>query len=323
MTNGTSSIDPSEQLEEWITPTPLSDPVFTAIFQNVETGGLAMRSLLNATLADSGDKQIIEIVTLTPQSVHSDTSSRGFRIDVEAKTDSGEIALVEVQLKPFTATIERALLYAEQALASGARRGDTLETVTSTMPRVIVVNLLEKAVRATGGYHQIVEMLYREPPYQRATDKLQIHNLELDKFRKNRKAVPETPLECWLTAICISQDERKPLTEVVEMDPKLKELYESDPGFAQFVERHGLVASMPELRKAYRRWEYDIMLDRLDEERRNEEVNMRVAEGKAEGIADEKIKTAKRLFEMGLSIEQVAAGTQLSIDDVAAISDEM
>ncbi|MCL2046738.1 MAG: hypothetical protein FWG88_10200 [Oscillospiraceae bacterium] len=84
------------------------------------------------------------------------------------------------------------------------------------------------------------------------------------------------------------------------MDPKLKELYDSDPGFAQFVERHGLVASMPELRKAYRRWEYDIMLDRLDEERRNEEVNMRVAEGeargKAEGIAWTQVEIAKKAF---------------------------
>ena len=327
MTNGTFSFDPCTELEEWVTPTPLSDPIFTAIFQDVDTAGLAMRSLLNATLTDSGDKQIMEIVTLTPQSVHSETSSRGFRIDVEAKTDSGEIALVEVQLKPFTAMIERALLYAEQSLASGARRGDTLEKVISTMPRVIVVNLLEKALRISGGYHQIVEMLYREPPYQRATDRLQVHNLELDKYRRNGKAVPETPLECWLTAICRSQDEKKPLTEVVKMDPKLKELYDSDPGFAQFVERHGLVASMPELRKAYRRWENDIMLDKLDEERRNEEVKLRVEEGeargRAEGIAIEKIETARRFLELGLSIDEVAAGTQLSIEDVKTISDEM
>ena len=49
------------------------------------------------------------------------------------------------------------------------------------------------------------------------------------------------------------------------MDSQLQAFYEEDPGFAQFVNRHGYVASSPEVRKAYRRWEADMMLDKLEE----------------------------------------------------------
>ena len=303
MNDDMKEYNPSEELDEWITPTPLSDPVLTAIFQNVEVSGLAMRSFLNATLEDSGDTPVSEVVTVTPQSIHSETSSRGFRIDVEARTIGGEIALVEVQLKPFSATIERALLYAEQSLSSGAKRGDKLAEVTSAMPKVIVVNLLEKALRKAGGFHQVVELLYREPPYQRATDRLAMHNLELDKYRRTYIDNPATPLRCWLTAICRSQDKKKPLTEVVKMEAELQEYYDNDPGFAQFVQRHGAVAAMPEVRRAYRRWEYDLMLDRLDEERRVAEMETQLeeseargkAEGKAEGMAEGIAKTQMKI----------------------------
>ena len=286
MADDTLRFDPDEELEEWITPTPLSDPVLAAIFQNAEESGLAMGSLLNATLEDSGDMPVGEVVKVTPQSVHSETSSRGFRIDVEAWTASGEIAIVEVQLKKFAAMIERVLLYAEQALASGAKRGDKLEQVTSAMARVIIVNILGKALRETGGYHQVVELLYREPPYQRATDKLNVHNLELDKYRRADDRKPTTALRCWLTAICISQDEKKPLKEVVKMIPELQEYYDNDPGFAQFVQRHEVVAAMPDVRKAYRRWEYEVMLNKLHEERIEAEIKEQQAKGEAKAWAD-------------------------------------
>ena len=39
-------------------------------------------------------------------------------------------------------------------------------------------------------------------------------------------------------------------------------------------------------------------------------------EGRVEGIAEEKLTTAKRLLGMGLTQEQVAKGTDLSIEDI-------
>ena len=41
-----------------------------------------------------------------------------------------------------------------------------------------------------------------------------------------------------------------------------------------------------------------------------------IEEGRVEGIAEEKLATAKRLLGMGLTQEQVAKGTDLSIEDI-------
>ena len=317
MADDTTKNKNNEEPDEWITPTPLSDPVLTAIFQNAEVSALAMKSLLNAVLMDSGDTPISEVVSVVPQAVHSDTSPRGFRVDVKATTAAGEIAIVEVQLQKFTATVERGLLYAEQALASTARRGEKLPEVISAMPKVIVVHVLEKALREEGGYHQVVELAYREPPYRRATDRLSMHVLELDKYREEKIKNPAVPLECWLTAICISQDEKKPLTEVVKMIPELQEYYDDDPGFAQFVERHGVVAAMPDVRTAYRRWEYDRMLDKLDEERKEEQRAAHTALLVAEGIEQGKAEGREEGVDITMDIMN-ALLSKGSIDEVAA-----
>ena len=45
-------------------------------------------------------------------------------------------------------------------------------------------------------------------------------------------------------------------------------------------------------------------------------------EGKAEGIAEEKLATAKRFLSMGLSVQDVAKGTSLSVEQVEKIKTE-
>ncbi|MDR1309189.1 MAG: hypothetical protein LBL95_04740 [Deltaproteobacteria bacterium] len=62
------------------------------------------------------------------------------------------------------------------------------------------------------------------------------------------------PPRCWLTAIARARSQGKSTGEVVGMDPALKEFREAAPGFAQFVDRHGIVASKPEMFKAYNDW---------------------------------------------------------------------
>jgi hypothetical protein len=62
------------------------------------------------------------------------------------------------------------------------------------------------------------------------------------------------------------------------MDATLKEFREADPGFAQFVDRYGIVASTPEMLKAYNDW-------RIAQMAWGEEIAWIKAEGKAEGIA--------------------------------------
>ena len=47
-----------------------------------------------------------------------------------------------------------------------------------------------------------------------------------------------------------------------------------------------------------------------------------LAEGEAKGKAEEKLATAKRLLSMGLSVQDVAKGTSLSVEQVEKIKAE-
>ena len=77
---------------------------------------------------------------------------------------------------------------------------------------------------------------------------------------------------------------KKSMKEVVRIVTQLKEFMEQDAGFAQFVERHGIVSATPEIRKAYRRWEYEIVLEKLEEERLAAEQAEMLAISRKEGM---------------------------------------
>ena len=65
------------------------------------------------------------------------------------------------------------------------------------------------------------------------------------------------------------------------------------------------------------RREFMLMEARLLDERREG-----IAEGKEIGIAKEKLATAKRLFSMGLSVQDIATATSLPIEQVEALQAE-
>lgn len=69
------------------------------------------------------------------------------------------------------------------------------------------------------------------------------------------------------------------------------------------------------------RREFMLLEARLLDERREGKAEGKV-EGKAEGIAEEKLATAKRLLNMGLSVQDVAKGTSLSVEQVEKIKAE-
>ena len=60
-----------------------------------------------------------------------------------------------------------------------------------------------------------------------------------------------------------------------------------------------------------------LMEARLLDERREG-----IAEGKEIGLAEEKLATAKRLFSMGLSVQDIAKATSLPIKQVEALQAE-
>ncbi|MDR1297454.1 MAG: Rpn family recombination-promoting nuclease/putative transposase [Deltaproteobacteria bacterium] len=235
----------------------MADPIITAIFDDAARIGEATMSLANAVPADAGREPVRKILQVTPQRTHPATNldGRSFRLDIEAVSGAGEVIHIEVRLKTFHRMTERNLLYSVASLYGNARRGDELSDVVKKMPRVIVIDILDFVPRpSSADFHQPAGLLHLEGPVERASDRLEIHMIQLPLFKAMAPDFKNPP-HCRLTAIARARGQGKSLKEVVEMDPVLKESREADPGFAQFVDRHGIVASTPEMLKAYDDWQ--------------------------------------------------------------------
>ncbi|GHV07431.1 hypothetical protein FACS1894217_08280 [Clostridia bacterium] len=265
---------------------PLADPVISMIFKNEDVSGLAMLELVNAVLADSGDKPISQIINVTPQPFYPDAQSRSYRVDVTAKTDDNELIILEVQLSSLLVTNERALIYSEQSLADNALKGDTWKDIDKSMPRVVFINLLDFDMRKNGrNFHQVAELTYREEPRELASERFGIHNLELKKYRKIQPDFSNS-LHCWLTAICRSQDTNKSLKEVVDMEAALRDYAAVNPGFSQFVDRYELASADNETRKMFRKWEHEQSLAAMERQ-------MVRRQGRSEGLREGRIEQFK------------------------------
>jgi predicted transposase/invertase (TIGR01784 family) len=317
---------------------PLADPVVAEIFKNAEVSGLAMRELINAILADSGDKLISEVIDVMPQKIDPEAQGRSYRVDVTVKTADNELAVFEVQLSRLRVTNERSLLYAEQLLGSAAAKGDDWLRIGRTMPRSLVINLLNFALRKGGGFHQVAELAYREEPRELASERFGIHNIELSKFRRETPDLSKA-LHCWLTAICRSQDSGKPLKEVVEMDSALRDFADSNPGMRQFMERYELASADKETRAAYRKWEYEQALNIMEAqlqraedraegkaeglaEGRTEGLAEGRAEGLAEGLAEGRAEVARNLLKLNMPVDAIAQATGLPREEIERLGGE-
>ena len=67
---------------------------------------------------------------------------------------------------------------------------------------------------------------------------------------------------------------------------------------------------------------YEMRMKDLRDEAYAEGLAKGKAQGLAEGKAEEKTATAKRLLSMGLSVEDIAKATSLSVEQVEAIEVE-
>jgi predicted transposase/invertase (TIGR01784 family) len=215
--------------------------------------------------------------------------ARGYRVDVEATTDAGEIIVVEVQLQDFRLINERLLLYCQSNFASIPKVDERLIDALKRLPRIIGLTILDFTLYGTGSdFHQIGELVYWKEPRNRITDRFQIHRLVPPKFRISKPNFKNS-LHCWLTAICKAQEGKASLKEIVEMDVNLKKLYSGAQGFAQFVDHYNLVASDPETREQYKRWQTERMVMAAEQE-------IRRAEHRAEGRAENQIEIALKAF---------------------------
>jgi predicted transposase/invertase (TIGR01784 family) len=164
---------------------------------------------------------------------------------------------------------------------------------------IVITNF--EMINSDNSYHHIFR-LYDAEKRTLLTDAMEIHTLELKKL-------PETPgadekeeeLLDWLRLI---RSERE---EEIEM------LATKTPEMKKAVGRLKHLSADEATRMRYEARELYLM----DEMARRAKAH---ADGLAEGEAKGKFEVARNFLKMGLSVEQIAQGTGLSIEELSALS---
>ena len=283
---------------------PKADLTFKKIFGEHKD---LLISLINALLPLKEDEQVEEVEYLTPELVPDIFLGKHSIVDVRCKDVKGRQFLVEMQMLWTSAFQQRVLFNASKAFVRQLDKKCKFELLKPVYSLNLVNEVFMKDYPDEFIHNfNIVHDLHND----KVIEGLHFTFIELPKFQPH--SIKEKKMAVlWL----------KFLTEINENTTQVpKELLENPETSKalEAVEESALTKS--------ERLAYDDFWDKLGAERlllidsnkisRAEGRAEGLAEGRAEGRAEEKIATAKRLLQMGLSIDIIAKGSDLSIEEI-------
>ncbi|SHI06798.1 Rpn family recombination-promoting nuclease/putative transposase [Clostridium grantii] len=274
---------------------PLNDFIFKKTFGEEETKDNLI-ALLNAILSKKDiDKlvtlEIVENKELAPELIGDKTGI----IDVRAKTEDGTQFEIEVQLTNQHNMDKRTMWYWGEIFSEGIKKGEDYKN----LPKVITINIVDfEYIKIPNKFHTTFHLWEDEVKDYMLTDVVEIHFIEMEKFRMlKNKNLKEDKLQRWLSFFRedISKEE-------------LKELMDMDVDIRKAEEKIEYLSSDPKTLELYKERERSL----------HERANMI-----SSAVDETAMKIARNLLNMGLSVEQVAKGSELPIEKVIEIKRKM
>jgi predicted transposase/invertase (TIGR01784 family) len=271
-----------------------NDFIFQKIFGQNEHKEILV-SLLNSILHLQAERKLtdIEIIENTKLQKEYPDDRLGI-LDIRAKLLTGEQINIEIQLANKYDMDRRTLFYWSKLFYGQLKAGQSFEWLKKT----ITINIIDFDYINLEPYHTVFQLLENEKDY-RLSDLLEIHFIELPKFRKVKPDLNQ-PLDRWLLFIEDSPEEVRQMLS--NTDPEIAK--------AEAILEH--LGSLDEVRRYYEAREMAIH----DEITR---MNGARKEGRLEGEEEGRVKTAKNLLLMGLDVETVAKGTELPVAKIVEI----
>ena len=249
---------------------------------------------------------------------------KGNRVDVKAMTGKGEIIIVEVQLTKERDFFQRILFGSVTAINDQIGTGQDYEVIK----KVYSVNILYFNFGSGDDYAFHGVTTFRGMTNENAV--LEFNNKNERKYMDSERRRITSPDEVFpeyflLIVNRFNEVARTPIEEWMA--------YLKDGAIREDT-------TVPGLQEARRKLEYMSMTDEERREYRDYMVSVHAAKdaietakndgfsegrvkGRAEGIEEgqhkEKAETVRRLSQMGLTLEQIAQGTNLTIEEVTAI----
>ena len=284
--------------------TLLNDILFKVVF-GTQRQAEALQGLLNAILGLTGEKRITEITLLNPLREKERLEDKGTALDVKAKDGQGRVYNIEVQLQAQAAYRERSLYYAANLISAQVEAGEDYRQLRKT----IHISLTDFVLFPDQVELHSTYRLYDVDHQKTLGDLLELHYLEMPKFRKNSLEELEDTLERWL--FFLRQATRYQGVE------DLPEVLQKEEGMKIAMEATHNALCDDEIREAIearRKWERDYITNL------NAAVEAGEARGEARGKAEGKTEAAKeiarQLLALGQSEEVIFQATGLRVEEL-------
>ena len=275
---------------------PLNDFIFKKLFGEKGNEDILI-SFINAVLKRTKKEPIVEIEIIDNKQLTKELilDKTGI-IDVRAKTSKGENIDIEVQLTDQGNMDKRTLFYWGKMYLENIKQGQDY----TSLEKVITINILDSEFLGTENYQSSFHLWEDIEKDYMLTDVVEIHFLELPKFRKKKdKEYRENAIERWLMFL-----------EKDTPETTLKELMSLDTAIEKAEQKIEYLSSDEETMRIYYERERSL----------HERANM-ISSAEERGKNDKAIEIAKNLLDV-LDNETIAVKTGLSIEEVKELRDK-
>ena len=282
----------------------LNDYFVRYLFSSKDSS-LILLDFINSTMLDANMKTFISVEILTPFNYKENYDDKETIVDVKCITKNGTVVIIEIQLQGNSRFPERILYYWASNYSKLLKQGEKYDALTP----VISINLLNFNLDNNDCIHSCY-MIYDTNNKRLLTDHLQIHIIELKKFKDN---LLDKDLDCWLKFFTIKEKDNREviMSELVKEKPIMEEVQKRYNNFI----KDRLMMNEYDKREAYL-YGNQIM---LEEERRlgiEEGFKKGIEEGIEKGIKENHILTAKNMKNKNIDITLISDITGLSINEI-------
>ena len=242
---------------------------------------------INSVMINADMKTFKSLEILNPFNLKKHYKDKETIVDVKCITKNGTVVIIEVQLAGSSRFPERILYYWASNYNKLLKKGEQYDDLTP----VISINLLNFNLNKNDGNAHSCYMIYDTKNKRLLTDHLQIHIIELKKFKKN---ILTKDLNCWLDFFTNKNLEGN-MSEIVKEKPIMEE---AQKRYNNFIRSRLMMSEYD--KKEIDLYDKQIMLE----------------DKRKEGIKDEKYSIAKNLKKSGLDIKFISENTGLPIDEI-------
>ena len=270
---------------------------FVRYFFTDKGGEKVLLDFINAVMISADMKTFKAVEILNPFNLKKNYSDKETIVDVKCITKNGTVVIIEVQLSGNSRFPERILYYWAANYSKLLKKGEEYEDLTP----VISINLLNFNLNKNDKNVHSCYMIYDIKSERLLTDHLQIHIIELKKFKFKDNDLKKD-LNYWL-GFFTTKNMEEYMSEIVKEKPIMEEAHKRYNNFI----RSRLMMSEYEKKEIY---QYDKQIT-LEEKRREGK-----AEGIKEGIEKRNYTIAKSMKKDGADINLISKYTGLTIKEI-------